>query len=229
MKTIQIKHRYTGDVLFEHSAEDNNLILTIREGIRQNANLRGANLSGANLSGANLSGANLSGADLSDADLSGADLSGANLSGADLSDADLSGADLSGADLSDADLRGADLSDADLSGADLRTIKHDLFAVLLYAIHEVPGLLSALKEGRVNGSVYSGDCACLVGTLCNVRQVSIETVKLSGMPVDSSSPIERWFLAIKPGETPDNSPIVKLTVEWIDEFIRLTGVTPAHE
>ena len=87
---FEIKHRYTGNVLFQCEAEN------MREAVAS------AVKSGANLSCADLYRADLSGADLYRADLSGADLSGANLSGADLSGADLSDADLSGADLSDA-------------------------------------------------------------------------------------------------------------------------------
>ena len=141
---IEIRNRWTGNVLFEYSSDDNTIAKTVRKAVESGANLYGADLSGANLrdaylsgaylSDANLRGADLRGADLSDADLRGADLygadlrgadlSGAYLSGADLRDAYLSGADLSGADLSDANmrgayLRGADLSDADLRGADL--------------------------------------------------------------------------------------------------------------
>jgi len=120
MSQVQIKHRFTGNVLFECEVPDD-----VSSGLRLRAALEKAtaqrprvNLRGAYLRGADLSGAYLRGADLSGADLSGADLSGADLSGADLSGAYLRGAYLRGADLSGADLRGAYLSGADLSGAD---------------------------------------------------------------------------------------------------------------
>ena len=106
---IEIRNRWTGNVLFEYSSDDNTIAKTVRKAVEsdadlsgadlRDADLRGADLSGANLLGANLLGADLSGADLSDADLRGADLRCANLLGADLSDADLRGADLSGANL----------------------------------------------------------------------------------------------------------------------------------
>ena len=88
---VEIKHRYTGALLFTYDGAD------LRE-----AYLREANLSGANLRGANLSGADLIGANLREANLSGANLSGANLRGANLSGANLRGANLRGANLESA-------------------------------------------------------------------------------------------------------------------------------
>jgi hypothetical protein len=130
MKTeIEIKS-HGNKVLFSHEFENNTVLRTLEQALRERANLSGANLSGANLSGANLSGANLSMTDLSGANLSGANLRSANLSGANLSMTDLSMTDLSGvnlrsadlsmSDLSGANLRNANLSMTDLSGANLR-------------------------------------------------------------------------------------------------------------
>ena len=125
MKSIKIRNRWTGSVVFEYTKEGNTITEAVLEAIRCDANLRGADLSDADLSDANLRGADLRGADLSDADLSDANLRGADLRRANLYDADLYGADLRGADLRranlyDADLYGADLRDANLRGADLR-------------------------------------------------------------------------------------------------------------
>ena len=97
--TIQIKTT-SGDVLYEHTCEENSVKKSVEEAVKNKVSLRGADLSGANLFGADLSGANLFGADLSVANLFGADLSGANLSDANLRSADLSGANLSDANLS---------------------------------------------------------------------------------------------------------------------------------
>ena len=85
---IQIKSRFTGNVLKEVDAAD---------------------LRGADLCDADLRGANLRGADLRGANLRGADLRGANLLGADLREADLRGADLRDANLLGANLRGEKL------------------------------------------------------------------------------------------------------------------------
>jgi hypothetical protein len=162
----------------------------------------------ANLSGANLSGANLSDADLSDADLSGADLSGANLSDADLRDANLRGANL----------RGADLSGANLSDADLSPVRDDIWAVLAAAPAEAVAVRDALAAGRVDGSVYSGECACLVGTIANARHVSYWEIE--GLRPDGSRPAEQFFLSIRQGDTPETSQHCALAHEWVSDFIK---------
>jgi uncharacterized protein YjbI with pentapeptide repeats len=182
------------------------------------ADLRDADLSDADLRGADLSGADLRGADLRDADLRDADLRDADLSDADLSGADLSGADLSGADLRDADLRDADLSDADLSDADLSDIRVDFFDVLLRATSngELPGLIAALKEGRVDGSQYEGACACLIGTIANVKHCKYNAIP--NLTPDASRPAEQFFVNIRKGDTPETNQCAKLAVEWAEEF-----------
>jgi len=139
----QIKHRYSGDVIFEVEVDSlkEAVVAAVKQGSDlQDADLRGADLRGAYLQDADLQGAYLQDADLQDADLRGADLQDADLRGAYLQDADLQGAYLRGAYLrgaylQDADLRGAylrgaylqgaylrgaDLQDADLQDADLR-------------------------------------------------------------------------------------------------------------
>ena len=127
------------------------------------------------------------------------------------------GADLTGADLTGADLTGADLRDADLTGADLTPIRDDLWAVLSAAPAEVSGLLAAIHEGRIDGSAYTGTCACLVGTIANIR--GCEYTALSGLSANSGRPAERFFLAIKPGDTPDTNASSKLAAEWVTDWL----------
>jgi len=181
------------------------------------AYLKGADLKGANLKGANLKGANLKGADLKGADLKGADLEGADLKGADLEGAYLEGAYLEGAYLKGANLKGAYLKGANLKGADLDPIKQDLYQILELAQNEVPGLLLALKGGRVDGSTYSGSCACLVGTIANIRQENPH--QLADITPDADRPAERWFMAIRRGDTPENNVVSAITVTWIEEWL----------
>jgi uncharacterized protein YjbI with pentapeptide repeats len=79
----QIKHRYTGAVLYEY-ADGVTLRHALEKATTERANLGGADLGDANLRGADLYGADLRGANLRDANLRGADLGDANLRGADL-------------------------------------------------------------------------------------------------------------------------------------------------
>ena len=180
-------------------------------GVRIGLAVKWARQNGANLRSANLRSADLCSADLRDADLRDADLRDANLCDADLSDADLSG--------------------ANLRGANLRSFKADFWAILTTARKEIPGLITAMREGRIDGSTYSGECACLVGTIANVRHVSANTLEQ-----DSSRPAEQWFLMIKKGDKPgDDSSggfALQQALEWAEEYCALSGVKlpkPAKE
>ena len=229
---FEIKNRWSGKVQYtcELSAEmaeksySVQLGFAVKKAVSEKSDLCDANLSAADLSAANLSAANLSAANLSAANLRDANLSAANLSAADLSDANLSAADLSAANLSAANLRDANLSaadlsaanlrDANLSAADLRSIRADFYDVLAWSPAEVPVLISALKEGRVNGSTYQGKCACLVGTIANARGISFESLEH-----DSYRPIERFFMSIKEGDTPESNQAAAIAVEWAESWL----------
>ncbi len=223
---IEILNRWSMKVMFECEADSMKVAveLACKQGTYlSDANLRGADLSDANLRGANLRDADLSGANLRDADLSGANLRGADLSDANLRDANLRGADLSdanlrGANLRDADLSGANLRGADLSGADLLPIKADFIEVISQAPCEVPALIDALKAGRVDGSTYSGECACLVGTIANARGCSVDAPQFD-IPKDESRPVERFFMAIRKGDTPETNAASKLALEWAETWL----------
>ena len=149
--------------------------------------------------------------------LTDADLRDADLRGAVLRDADLRGAVLRGADLTDADLRGADLR-----GAVLSPIKNDMFAVLLYAIPEVVNFKKALVEGRIDGSTYEGKCACLCGTL--MKSTNTKIASAINMEKNISRPIERFFLGIKKGDTPQTNQLSKIALQWTEEFESLVAV-----
>jgi hypothetical protein len=141
----------------------------------------------------------------------------ADLSSADLSSADLSSADLSLADLSSANLSLANLSLANLSLDQQIFIRDDIWAVLSSAPSEVEGLRQALIDGKVNGSHYEGKCACLVGTIANVRGCNYKT--LGALKPNSCRPSEIFFLGINEGDTPETNKISKQALIWIDEWI----------
>ena len=232
---IVIRNRWTGAVQFEAEIDaDQDAGVGIKVGLavkwaRDNsavlrgADLRGAVLRGAVLRDAVLRGADLSGADLSDAVLRGAVLSDAVLRGADLRGAVLRDAVLRGAVLSDADLRDAVLRGADLRGADLRSFKADMWATLTENRAEVSGLIKALREGRINGSQYTGSCACLVGTIANVKGVDY-----SALTHSPDNPAERWFMMIREGDKPGDDTAggfaASKALEWALEYCALTGI-----
>jgi uncharacterized protein YjbI with pentapeptide repeats len=226
---IEIRHRYTNAVLFK-SETARTLRTALAQAVAAGASLVNARLDGASLVNARLDGASLDGASLVNARLDGASLVNACLDGASLVNARLVNARLDGASLVNARLDGASLVNArldgaSLDGASLDGIKEDLYEVLEAARAEVPGLLAALEAGNIDGSAYRGSCACLVGTLANVR--GCEYDEMDGIEPDSSRPAEVWFMAIRPGHTPANSQIAALTKSWIlDWMASQEAVTP---
>ena len=142
--------------------------------------------------------------------------------------ADLTRANLRGADLRDANLRDANLTGADLRGANLEPIKNDFFIVLLHGIKEIGFLKQAIIDGKIDSSTYegNGECYCLSGTLYTgaVKQdgpQEAERVDIIKSCRKAERPAERFFLGIKPGNTPENNQASKLVLEWILEFERL--------
>ena len=143
---------------------------------------------------------------------------------ADLRYADLSYANLRSANLSSANLRSADLRYADLSYANLRSFKSDLWMTLTQNRHEVPALIAALRDGRVDGSTYEGECACLVGTIANAKSVNYDVLDHS-----ASNPAEQWFAMIRKGDKPEQDSAggfaSKMALEWSLEWLALNEMT----
>lgn len=195
---FQIKNRWSGEVVFECDLDTESESYRVRLGLAvKKAIESGAILSGADLSGADLSWMNLSGEDLSWTNLSETNLSGTNLSGTNLSETDLSG--------------------TNLSVANLEPIRDDIWAVLSAAPAEAEGLRAALVEGRVDGSAYTGECACLVGTIAKIRGAGVYS--LGALKPNSSRPAERFFLAIRKGDTPETNQVSMIAVRWVDEWL----------
>jgi hypothetical protein len=82
---------------------------------------------------------------------------------------------------------------------------------------EVPALRAAIVAGKIDGSTYGGECACLVGSLAKSAQVNYE--KIPGLRPNSSRPAERWFINIKSGDTPETNQFSALALKWIDELL----------
>ena len=124
----------------------------------------------------------------------------------------VSAAIAAGANLTDANLTGANLT-----GANLQPSRDDLWAVLSSTPSEVPALIAALREGRIDGSSYEGSCACLVGTLAHARGCEYDAIP--GLSPNASRPVELFFAAIKPGDTPETSQFSRLAIEWCEDWL----------
>ena len=198
---IEIKNRFTGAVIFAYEKENNTIKDTVEEAIRLNVSLEFADLRNC---------------DLRNCDFRNCDLKNCNLENADLRNCDFRNAYLKNCDLKNADFRNCDFRNANLESADLTDFKEDFFEILSKAPNEIGGLKKALINGNINGSTYEGDCCCLVGTIANVR--GCDYANLEGIIPNDSRPAERWFFGIKVGDTPKNSKIAKITLDWINEY-----------
>ena len=98
-----------------------------------------------------------------------------------------------------------------------RDVRTDIHEILDASPTEVPGLLFALKAGRVDGSTYEGVCCCLVGTLANLRHCYY--LDLPGIKPDASRAAERFFAQIHKGDTPQNSVWAAKAAQWIEEWL----------
>ena len=166
---------------------------------------------------------------LQDADLQDADLQDADLRDADLQDADLRGADLRGAFLQGADLRGAFLQGADLRGARnipqsyINICSRDMLFVFEHLKTELPFLREKLVTGKIDGTQYNGECACLMGTIAkkkgNGDGINKTCTAIPFYEKGLHNPGEQWFWQIRMGNTPENSFFAKHALELIDSVL----------
>jgi len=111
---------------------------------------------------------------------------------------------------------------ADLSGAKLRRAKEDFLREVLKMPGELEFLRDAIRNGKINGSVYEGECACLAGTLSKATGKSWSIFKDdSPIAIDASSPRERFFMGIAEGDTPETNPISAIALEWTNKAISI--------
>ena len=114
-----------------------------------------------------------------------------------------------------ADLRGADLKN--LPEDFINQCSRDMLFIFEHLKSELPFLREKLLAGKVNGTQYEGECACLIGTLAN-GDGGIEKV-CSAIPFykkGTHNPGEQWFLNIKEGDTPKNNEFAKHVLMLID-------------
>jgi hypothetical protein len=101
-------------------------------------------------------------------------------------------------------------------GYTLEQIKADFFSILGVLTSEINGLKTALIEGKVDGRVYIGACACLVGTIANIRGKRYK--EMEDLVPNPQRPVEVFFSYIRKGDTPATNPISAIVLGWITEF-----------
>ncbi len=69
----------------------------------------------------------------------------------------------------------------------------------------MPHLKKMLIEGKVDGSQYEGDCACLVGTLAHGNKVDKVCESIPFYQKGTHNMGETWFLNIREGDTPESN------------------------
>jgi hypothetical protein len=114
----------------------------------------------------------------------------------------------------------------------LTEAKADFMEVCSKFPNEVGALRRAIIDGRINGSLYGGPCACLKGTLANAKwgvlprvfaageKYDMERLEAFGIPCDSDLPAEKFFYLIMQGDTPETCEFSAIALGWCDEFIR---------
>jgi hypothetical protein len=112
---------------------------------------------------------------------------------------------------------------------DLAAVKEDFLSVVSKLPDEVPYLRLAVIEGRIDGSVYYGECACLKGTLARkavgfTLQTTSEAVVYLRIALGikcnlPESQVEQFFYHIQEGDTPATNPYSAVVLDWLDEFL----------
>ena len=174
---IQILHRHTRDIIFEHNVGHNTIRITVETAMRT----AGVNLCYADLSEADLYGVDFSKTNCSYIDFSGADLSYTDFSNACCSHTSFSRANISNANFSRANCWYANFSQSNGFGVDLANTS------CFYANFSRADLSYADLSGtNLSGSNFSG--AKFLGTkLSNavITDVSGDKVRLHSLNLDT--------------------------------------------
>ena len=213
-----------GSILFEADIEclhDDSygvkLGLAIHWGYKNNKSLKYGDYRNSIFKYLTFDGSTFDGATFDGATFYGSTFNRATFYGATFYGATFYGATFYGATFYGATFYGATFYGATFDEKTLRNFKHDFWGVLIRYKNEVPALIEHIKNGKINGSCYSGECCCLMGTFAKIKNLNIEDNQFSIK--DASSPAEQWFTMIKPGDTPENNYASKMALKWIEEFL----------
>lgn len=90
----------------------------------------------------------------------------------------------------------------------------------------IADLRQHVVEGKIEGNTYYGECACLFGTLANFlkgEEPDEMSLRVWNVLESGITPAERLFLYINKNNTPEDNPVSKLVVDWIDQYTTKKG------
>lgn len=105
----------------------------------------------------------------------------------------------------------------------LDRVKKDLFEILEKAPWEAYAVRQAIKQGKIDGTRYGGECCCIKGIIANNSGLGAtdDFVTAYGITLDGYgySPVENYVRDIYPGMNPGNNEKCRQLLTWLDEFI----------
>ena len=117
-------------------------------------------------------------------------------------------------------------SRVDLRGANLKKLpvdfinqcSRDMLFIFQQLKDELPAFKEKLLAGKVNGSQYEGDCACLLGTFAKVKKEKVDKVckVIPFYEKGTHNMGEAWFLNIKEGDTPKSNGFANHVLKLIE-------------
>lgn len=232
--TIDIRTN-SGRVLFTHVSEKNSLKETIelfltssRGGTLENVNLSNLDLSGVNLNNARFINSRFDNSIFYGSEICSSHFIGCSFNGSEFYNTKVFESQFLRSQFFNSRFANLEFSSALFTNEVLRWLrengqltsldgyKADLWMKLIKTKKTIAALREALNAGRIDGTYYRGSAFEFCGTIASPRGLCYNTP--TGIRADCSSPVEQWFLMISAGMTPANSEVVRLALEWIDEF-----------
>jgi len=121
-------------------------------------------------------------------------------------------------------LEKANLEDAKVSANNewVKQSSQQMLYIFSHLKSELPYLREKLISGKVDGTHYEGQCACLIGSLANSKKKNTDEL-CNAIPYYSlglHNVAEQWFFQIRVGDTPENSFFAKHALKLIDDVLK---------
>jgi uncharacterized protein YjbI with pentapeptide repeats len=234
---LQIKNRWTGEILFEFEKEGNTHKETVTEFLKEKAGttIRDADLSEMDLSGVSFYNSSFYNSSFDNSSFYNSSFYNSSFDNSSFDNSSFDNSSFYNSSFYNSSFYNSSFYNSSFDNSTIKFleeanqiglldfIRDDYWAILIAAGHEVPGIRAAIIEGRIDGSAYEGTCACLCGTIANIRGVNYKA--LEAIKPNSNRPVERFFANIKKGDTPETNISSKYALQWLDEFVLKVELT----